>query len=109
MDAAIDRAHLDAQTFGDAELARELLALFSGQCRRILPALSDPGRDPTGRADLAHTLKGSAAGVGAFSVMQACAEIESALRGEGEPPSAVHLADLGTAVAAALAEIERLR
>lgn len=100
---AIDRAHLDAQTFGDADLAAELLGLFAEQCRRILPRLSDaalPGQD---RADLAHTLKGSAASVGAGRVRDLAAAAESALRGGGDGADAV--AALGPAVAAVLAEI----
>ena len=42
----LDRAHLDAQTFGDADLAREVLSLFEDQCRRLLPALAEEGRPP---------------------------------------------------------------
>jgi HPt (histidine-containing phosphotransfer) domain-containing protein len=99
---AIDRAELDAQTFGDAELADEVLALFAGQCRSILPRLTDPSLPAAQRADLAHTLKGSASGVGATRV-RACADAaETRLRaGAG----AVALDDLVQAVAAALAEI----
>ena len=100
---AIDRAELAAQTGGDTELADEVLALFAGQCRAILPRLIDrsvPGRE---RADLAHTLKGSAAGVGATQV-RACADAaEAPLRAGAEPAG---LDDLVRAVAAALAEIE---
>lgn len=52
---AIDPAELDAQTGGDAELAREVLDLFAGQCRSILPRLADPAVPRDARADLAHT------------------------------------------------------
>ncbi|WP_419544784.1 Hpt domain-containing protein [Methylobacterium oryzae] len=65
---AIDPAELEAQTGGDADLAREVLELFAGQCRSILPRLADPALPRAQRADLAHTLKGSAAGVGAIHV-----------------------------------------
>lgn len=99
---AIDRAELDAQTGGDAELAREVLALFAGQCRAILPRLADPALALGRRADLAHTLKGSAAGVGAVRV-RACADAAEARLRAGE--AAVALDDLAAAVAAALAEI----
>ncbi|MCJ2121316.1 Hpt domain-containing protein [Methylobacterium sp. J-077] len=100
---AIDRAELDAQTGGDAELAGEVLALFAGQCRSILLRLTDPSLPSAQRADLAHTLKGSAAGVGATRV-RACADAaEAQLRAGTE---AVALDDLVQAVAAALEEIE---
>ncbi|KNY20942.1 Hpt domain-containing protein [Methylobacterium sp. ARG-1] len=100
---AIDRAELDAQTGGDAALAHEVLALFAGQCRSILPRLTDPALPVPQRADLAHTLKGSAAGVGATRV-RACADaVEAQLRAGAEPAA---LDALVQAVAAALAEIE---
>ncbi|MBD8906939.1 Hpt domain-containing protein [Methylorubrum zatmanii] len=90
----LDRAHLDAQTFGDADLAREVLALFVGQCRRLLPALSEEGRPAQERADLAHTLKGAALGVGAMRVAAASAAVETGLRTGTETP----LPALGQAV-----------
>ncbi|MGH1589755.1 Hpt domain-containing protein [Methylobacterium phyllosphaerae] len=98
---AIDHAALDAQTGGDADLAREVLALFAGQCRAILPRLTDPALPPDQRADLAHTLKGSAAGVGAERVWGLADAAERRLRDGGTPP----LDDLAAAVAAALSEI----
>ena len=99
---AIDRAALDDQTGGDADLAREVLALFAGQCRSILPRLADPAVPADRRADLAHTLKGSAAGVGAGRVHALADAAELRLRaGEGPVP----IDDLAAAIAAALAEI----
>ena len=98
----IDRAELDAQTGGDADLAREVLALFAGQCRSILPRLTDPDLPRRARADLAHTLKGSAAGVGAVQVRARADDAEARLRGEGGP---VPLDDLAEAVAEALTAI----
>jgi HPt (histidine-containing phosphotransfer) domain-containing protein len=94
----LDRAHLDAQTFGDADLAREVLSLFEDQCRRLLPALAEEGRPAEARADLAHTLKGAALGVGAIRVAQACAAVEADLRAG----RAADLAGLRTAAAATL-------
>ncbi len=99
----IDRHHLARQTFGDAELARELLGLFAAQCRRLLPGIGDSALPPADRADLAHTLKGSALGVGAVRVAGLCGAIEEALRrGEEIGPA---LTDLRSAQAATLAEI----
>lgn len=81
----IDRAQLDLHTFGDTVLANELLALFAEQCRVLLPAISDNARTSAGRADLAHTLKGSASGVGASLVALHASNLEDALRrGSGE-------------------------
>ncbi|KQP33471.1 Hpt domain-containing protein [Methylobacterium sp. Leaf100] len=97
----IDHDHLTRQTFGDAELARELLTLFAGQCHRLLPEIGDPARTRAERADLAHTLKGSALGIGAVSVAAASAMVEDALRSDGDPA----LAPLAGAVAAALRAI----
>jgi len=99
---AIDRAELDAQTGGDADLADEVLALFAGQCRSILPRLTDASLPAGQRADLAHTLKGSASGVGATQV-RACADAAEAQLRAGAAP--VALVALVQAVAAALAEI----
>lgn len=100
---AIDRAHLDAQTFGDRDLARELLALFSDQCGRILAGLSDGALSAQDRADLAHTLKGSAASVGATQVLALAARVEAALR-DGVAAEAA-LSALAAAAAAAAVEI----
>jgi HPt (histidine-containing phosphotransfer) domain-containing protein len=80
MEPLLDREHLDRQTFGDADLAREVLGLFSGQCDRLIPGLSDPDLAPETRADLAHTLKGSALGVGAARGAARAGRLESALR-----------------------------
>lgn len=76
----IDDAHLSAQTFGDDDLANELLALFREQCRTLLPGLADTALTSEHRADLAHTLKGSALGIGAVRVAQDAGHAEEALR-----------------------------
>lgn len=80
----LDRAHLDAQTFGDADLAREVLGLFEDQCRRLLPAMAEASRPPEERADLAHTLKGAALGVGAMRVAEASTTVETRFRTLGD-------------------------
>ncbi|MGE7416253.1 Hpt domain-containing protein [Methylobacterium tarhaniae] len=80
METLLDRTHLDRQTFGDEDLAREVLALFAGQCDRLVPGLADPALDRQARADLAHTLKGSALGVGAARVAALAGRLEAALR-----------------------------
>lgn len=98
----IDREHLTAQTFGDADLAGEVLGLFVEQCRRLTPAITAEG-PAEARADLAHTLKGAALGVGAVRVAAASAAVEARLRaGEAAPD----WPELEAAVAATLAHLE---
>ncbi|HEX8375240.1 MAG TPA: Hpt domain-containing protein [Geminicoccaceae bacterium] len=106
-DQLIDRAHLDAQTFGDRALARELLQLFDQQCVRLLPGIADGDLGAAARADLAHTLKGSALGVGAARIAAASAAIEDGLR-DGAPPAGIALDGLARAVEATRAEIGRI-
>ncbi|WP_019903018.1 Hpt domain-containing protein [Methylobacterium sp. 77] len=107
MTRLIDHAYLAEQTFGDDELARELLGLFEAQCRRLLPGIADTAIDRCARADLAHTLKGSALGVGAGRVAELSTGIEDGLRRDADVPAAV-LADLTDAVVSTLAEIDAL-
>jgi HPt (histidine-containing phosphotransfer) domain-containing protein len=103
--AEIDRSALDAHTGGDAELAREVLGLFAGECAALLGRMGDPAGDRTLRADAAHTLKGAAAGIGAHRVQALAGTAEARLRA-GEAGAEEAVAALGEAVAAALAEIE---
>ena len=99
----LDRAHLDAQTHGDAAFAHELLGLFRGQCRRLLPGILDGSAEAADRADRAHSLRGSALGVGAGQVARVSAEVEDRLRARtGDAP----VAALAATVAATLAEID---
>lgn len=70
----VDLAHLARQTMGDRDLEREVLGLFIQQALqtrdRILAA------DLVERMRLAHMLKGSARGVGAFAIADCIAELE---------------------------------
>ena len=104
--ALLDRAHLDRQTAGDAELAVELLALFADQCRRLLPAIADRSASKPDRADRAHTLKGSALGVGAARVADRVARIETSLRA-GNSDIEAEMPALAEDIAATLAEIAK--
>ena len=73
-DAAIDRGHLARMTFGDRSLEREVLQLFDRQADLLLARMRDG--EPSAVATLAHTLKGSAASIGATAVVQAAAAVE---------------------------------
>jgi hypothetical protein len=102
---ALDRAHLSRMTFGDRALAREVVDLFDRQAGILLARMA--GADGPARAALAHTLTGSAAGIGAFGVARAAAAIEQAA--PGSAAEAAHMLDaLRTEVALAQAAIREI-
>ena len=76
---AIDLVHLARQSLGDRGLECELLALFERQAGQILARLAQDMATTSAkaRADLAHTLKGSALAVGANRVAAAAAAYEA--------------------------------
>ena len=74
--APIDREHLARMTLGDESLEREVLALFDRQADMLLPRIRQGA--PAMAAASAHTLKGSAVGIGAFKVARAVEEVERA-------------------------------
>ena len=75
--APVDLVHLARQTFGSAELEREVLRLFvqqgGGLVRRIAEAAS-----VTERLEYAHRLKGSARAIGAGRVGRIAEALETA-------------------------------
>ena len=109
-DGPIDNAHLERMTLGDIALEREVLAMFSAQAVGLvarLAALPSNGRSSEGPA-LAHMLKGSARGIGAFRVADAAEALEAAIRNGGDPSEA--MAGLKDTTAEARAAIDaRLR
>ena len=70
----IDLTHLFRMTLGDHSLEREVLALFERQADMLIGRM--PGLEPAGVAALAHTLKGSARGIGAWQVARAADAVE---------------------------------
>ncbi|HWP26125.1 MAG TPA: Hpt domain-containing protein [Xanthobacteraceae bacterium] len=74
--AAIDREHLKRMTLGERSLEREVLALFNRQTEILLARMHTSV--PTVAAAAAHTLKGSARGIGAWRVARAAEEVELA-------------------------------
>ena len=98
---AIDLDHLERMTLGEKELEREVLMLFAQQSADLLARLEKLPREG---ASLAHTLKGSARGIGAFAVAEAADDLERRLR-QGLPVTAAVLA-LAQAIGAAQAAIE---
>src|ERR1700743_2281426 len=73
MAGAIDFSHLEQYVGGDQGIIREVLALFSDQARTVLPTL-DPAGPPDQWRNAAHSLKGSALGIGAMALALACSE-----------------------------------
>lgn len=73
----VDLDHLARQTFGDHDLEREVLRLFERQSQDMLARLKEATNARTW-AEAAHTLKGSALGVGAFEVAEAAGTVEEA-------------------------------
>jgi len=72
----IDRKHLARMTLGEADLEREVLALFDRQAGLLLARLR--GVPLNAAAAAAHTLKGSARGIGAWGVADAAEAVELA-------------------------------
>jgi HPt (histidine-containing phosphotransfer) domain-containing protein len=99
---AIDRAHLKQMTFGDRSLERELLELFDRQAEQLMARMR--ASDAAVLAMLAHTLKGSALGIGEHEVAHAAAAAEGAAGGSPAQRSAA-LDGLAAAIDAARGEI----
>ena len=87
----VDLAHLSRQTMGDRDLEREVLSLFLHQAHLVGDRME--GATPQERVLLAHGLKGSARGIGAFRV----ADIADAV--ESDPASPGNLHRLAEAIA----------
>jgi HPt (histidine-containing phosphotransfer) domain-containing protein len=87
----IDENHLARMTLGDRRLEREVLELFLRQSTIMLDRIV--GADRPLAAAAAHTLKGSARGIGAWRVARAAELLEQAAGRERAAP------DLDEAVA----------
>ena len=97
---AIDMEHLLHYTMGDRALAREVLGLFCTQGRIYLEQL-DAALEPDERKAAAHTLKGSARGVGAHEVAARAEALEDVSASTDETVWSEALAALKTAFAEA--------
>src|SRR3989442_14741317 len=71
---SIDLAHLARMTLGEPSLEREVLSLFDRQAAMLLARMGNA--PPAVAAALAHTLKGSARGIGAWKVAEAAEGVE---------------------------------
>ena len=101
----IDFEHLFRMTLGDHGLEREVLQLFDHQAGMLMEriAQSEPGIV----AAAAHTMKGSARGIGAWQLARAADLVEAAAASpKSDLPKAVRA--LSVAVTEARAEIADL-
>jgi HPt (histidine-containing phosphotransfer) domain-containing protein len=76
MSTSIDQVHLERMTLGDRSLEREVLEIFARQTAMTLQRIAGAG--PARTAAAAHTLKGSARGIGAWRVAAAAERLENA-------------------------------
>jgi HPt (histidine-containing phosphotransfer) domain-containing protein len=102
-DGPIDIEHLQRMTLGDADLEREVLAMFSAHAVQLAEKLASL---PADAGALAHTLKGSARSIGAVGVAEAAARLETLIKNGGDQSEA--LAELGDAVALARSAIDAI-
>jgi HPt (histidine-containing phosphotransfer) domain-containing protein len=103
---AIDVAHLARMTFGEKGLQGEVLRLFDRQAAMLLARMK--AAPPADLATLAHTLSGSARGIGAKRVAAVAEAVELAASGRKDPAGALNeLAAAITEARAAIAELLR--
>jgi len=100
---AVDFGHLESYAAGDTALIDEVLGMFREQAA-LWVRLFDPDGPPGGWRDAAHSLKGSALGVGAFQLAKACDIAEVAADANAGEKSAL-LERIRDALDAALADI----
>lgn len=112
---AIDASHLERMTLGDIRLEREVLELFVRQTTIMLNRIV--GSEPAIAAAAAHTLKGSARGIGAWRVARAAELLEQAAGGDDMAEAIAELeaasleasAAIGARLTALLPELARRR
>jgi HPt (histidine-containing phosphotransfer) domain-containing protein len=78
--AVIDDDHLSRMTLGDRGLEREVLEIFVRQTVIMLERIA--GAEPALAAAAAHTLTGSARGIGAWRVARAAEHLERVANGK---------------------------
>ena len=107
---AIDLAQLSRMSLGERNLEREVLTLFDLQAGILLQRMTS--EEPKYVAALAHTLTGSARGVGAWKVAAAAEAVERLASGPAPVVLINAMNRLSAAVTeaqAAIAEILRAR
>jgi HPt (histidine-containing phosphotransfer) domain-containing protein len=104
---AIDLAHLARMTLGEKSLEAEVLGLFDRQAGLLLARMRKS--PPSAVGAFAHTLKGSALGIGAWQVADAAAVVEQAAKGAPAADLADVLDRLADAIGQAQSAILELR
>ncbi len=94
--APVDRAHLARYTRGDERLEREILDLFVAHLPVTLAALRGAATDRDWFVS-SHTLKGSAAAVGAWRVAALASDAEKLAAGAGRETRAAAIEGLEAA------------
>jgi len=105
-EGVLDRHHLARITLGDEALEREVLALFHRQAAMLLGRMAN--QSPRVIAAMAHTLTGSARGIGAWQVATAAEALERAAAAPDQAGTERALGRLSMAVARVQAAIARL-
>jgi HPt (histidine-containing phosphotransfer) domain-containing protein len=105
-DRPIDVAHLSRMTLGDRALEREVLTLFERQIGLLMERIETGSASVAAAA--AHTLKGSALGVGAFAMARAAARVEEAARIGDDAARSEGVDNLRVAICDARADIASL-
>jgi HPt (histidine-containing phosphotransfer) domain-containing protein len=103
---AIDLAHLARMTMGEAGLEREVLTLFERQAGILLERMRTA--PPPAMVAFAHTLKGSARGIGAWRVAEAAAAVELSAPSSDDHAAVEALGRLAAAVDEASAVIAEI-
>jgi HPt (histidine-containing phosphotransfer) domain-containing protein len=104
---AVDLAHLARMTLGEKGLEREVLDLFEHQADMLLARMA--AEEPRMVSALAHTLAGSASGIGAGRVAEAATALERAAAVPGMAALAVLVDHLAAAVAEVHAAIKEMQ
>jgi len=99
----IDGEHLERITLGDRRLEREVLQIFVRQNAMMLDRIS--GGQPSALGAVAHTLIGSARGIGAWRVAGAAERLERASRKGSDEEIGEAVAELKAASLEATAAI----
>jgi HPt (histidine-containing phosphotransfer) domain-containing protein len=102
----IDLVHLARMTLGDRVLEREVLQLFDRQADMLVVRIQQAAR--AGISAAAHTLKGSARGIGAWRVARAAEAVELAAGNAAERELEAAILRLGTVAAETRAVIADL-
>jgi HPt (histidine-containing phosphotransfer) domain-containing protein len=107
LSAVIDEEHLARMTLGDVALEREVLSIFLRQMTLTMRRLE--GAAPEVMAAAAHTVKGSARGLGVWRVARGAERLEEAVVGHNAAAMEAAVAELEATCLEACAAIgERL-